>query len=117
MPRTVEQHLGVAVRGKGVAERLQFGTQGLVVVNFAVEDDGEGSVLVEHRLCAAVGVYDGEPPMPQRGAGIGEVALAIGAAVADQIGHRPHRAFCRHRVMAGGCETDNAAHGSLLFSE
>ena len=50
----VQQHLGVAVRGKGVPGGDQLFPQGLVVVNFAVEHDHHRTVFVIHGLLAAL---------------------------------------------------------------
>ena len=49
----VQQHFGIRmVGGKGMARGLQFGAQGLEVVDLAVEDHHQAAVLVEHGLSA-----------------------------------------------------------------
>ena len=65
----------------------QFGAQGLVIVDFAVEDDLNGTVLVAERLAAAAEVDDRQTAMDQSQARIGPIADAVGTAVGDGIAH------------------------------
>ena len=106
----VEQDLGVGIRGKRVAALLQSGTQGLVVVNFAVEHDHQRAILIEHRLAAARQINDRQPPMPERRGAVGVAALAVGAAVTDEVRHALHDLFGRRRVLPGRGKADDAAH-------
>ena len=106
----MEQDLGVGIRGKRVAALLQSGTQGLVVVNFAVEHDHQRAVLIEHRLAAARRINDRQPPMPERRGAVGVAALAVGAAVTDEVRHALHDLFGRRRVLPGRGKADDAAH-------
>ena len=50
----VQQHLGVGGRAEARATRLELGAQLVVVVDAAVEGDGEAEVVVDHRLRAAL---------------------------------------------------------------
>ncbi len=95
----VEQDLGVGIRGKRVAALLQSGTQGLVVVTFAVEHDHQRAVLIEHRLATARQINDRQPTMPERRGAVGVAALAVGAAVTDEVRHALHDLFGRRRIL------------------
>jgi hypothetical protein len=99
----LEQHLGVARRGEDVAAPLELGVQLRVVVDAAVEGDGEAERLIAHGLTAALGEVDDRqaavhesgaatqpqpravgPPRGQRGAHALE-RLAIGAPAGAQL--------------------------------
>ena len=56
----VDEHLGVAVRAEAVARALELGPQLSVVVELAVLDDVNRSVLVGDRLVAGLEVDDRE---------------------------------------------------------
>ena len=61
-----QQHLGVAGAAKGVAKRGQFGAQFDVVVDLAVETDGELAVGAAHGgVAARREVEDGQPALGQ----------------------------------------------------
>ncbi len=49
-PVCLEHHLGVGVGEEAVAERGELVTQRRIVVDAAVEDDGEPEIGVDHRL-------------------------------------------------------------------
>ena len=55
---TVDEHLGVRLRGKAVPPAFQPGAKFAVVVDFAVEDDLNRAVLAAHWLGAAGQVND-----------------------------------------------------------
>ena len=61
----VQQDLDLGVGAKDVALGGKGCAQLEVVVDLAVEDDGDGLVLVEDRLLAGGDVDDGEPPRPE----------------------------------------------------
>ncbi len=65
----VGDHLGVAARRERVPGALQVGAQLAVVVDLAVEDDGDGAVLVEDRLIAGREVDHAQPLDPKPDAG------------------------------------------------
>ncbi len=67
--------------------RSQRGAQFGVVVDLAVEDDDDRTVLVVHRLLAAADVDDREPPVAKPHARLGVEAVAIRAAMADRRRH------------------------------
>ena len=83
----VQQHLGVAVRGKGVSRRDQLLAQGLKVVDLAVVDQHKALVLVVHRLRAVRKVDDAQAAEAERHVRIGVCARAVRPAMDNQIGH------------------------------
>ncbi|MCY1293388.1 hypothetical protein D9M70_426470 [compost metagenome] len=83
----LEQHLGVAVGMEAVAERLQFGAQFRVVVEGAVEGQGEAQVGVDHRLRRGVGqLHDLQPAVAEGDRGLGVEAPGVGAAGGHVVG-------------------------------
>ena len=70
---------------------LQLGPHLGVVEQLAVEDDGDGAVLVADRLPAVGQADDAQPAVGQRQAGLFEEAVLVGAAVDDGVGHAPGR--------------------------
>src|SRR5579862_8786183 len=83
----MDEHLGVAARGKAVAGELQLATQGVMVVNLAVEDDGNRAVLVGNRLVTPGNVDDAQTPHAQRYAWRNKIAIRIGTAMRYGIAH------------------------------
>ena len=61
----MDDDLGVAVRPEDMA-LLQARPQGLVVVDFAVGDEGDAAVFAPERLSSAGGIDDGQPAVAQR---------------------------------------------------
>src|SRR5215469_9003127 len=59
----MEQHFGVAPRGKEVAAGFQLGPQLAEIVNLAIEDDPYRAVLIGHRLSTRNQIDDTEPAM------------------------------------------------------
>ena len=48
--------------------------------------------------------------MPERRGAVGVAALAVGAAVTDEVRHALHDLFGRRRVLPGRGKADDAAH-------
>ena len=107
----VDDHLGVAVGAKDVAQRLQFGHQLLEVVDLAVEDDADAAVLVEQRLLAGGHVDDRQPPMAEADTRLDVHAALVGAAVVLRFVHA-HQGRAIDVALAAGVEdAGDAAHG------
>ena len=66
----VRDQLGVAVRAEAVAAAFQAGRVFGVVEQLAVEDDGDGAVLVGDRLPAVGQADDAEPAGGEADAGL-----------------------------------------------
>ncbi len=77
----VDDRLGVAARAEAVAAGLQLGPQLGVVVDLAVEDDLDRTVLVGHRLVPPGEVDDAQPAHPDGQAAFHPVALVVRAPV------------------------------------
>ena len=89
----VEMHkyFSIAVAAENVTFGFKFSAQFPVVVYLAVEDDGNGSAFVEHRLFSAVYIDNGEPPVSQSNVIVDKVAAIIRTAVAECFGHAGDR--------------------------
>jgi hypothetical protein len=59
----------------------------LVVIDFAVEDDGDGVVFVEHGLVAAGEVNDGQAAMAEGNMRINEETGIVRAAMSEGVAH------------------------------
>ena len=53
--------------------------------------------------------------MPERRGAVGVAALAVGAAVTDEVRHALHDLFSRRRVLPGRGKADDAAHVFALL--
>src|SRR5690606_32218496 len=80
-----------APRAKAAAHGLELGADGLEVVDLAVEDDADGAVVAVHRLVAGREVDDGEPAVPEADARAEMKAVAVGAAMGEDVVHPPHQ--------------------------
>jgi hypothetical protein len=77
--------LDVADAAERVPLRLELGSELAVVVELAVDDGDHVAALVRDRLVAGDEVDDREPPHREARAVAGPAALAVGAAVAEQL--------------------------------
>ena len=57
------------------------------IVDASIEDNGDGAVLVVHRLASASWIDDCETSMAERDAGRHEIAFAIWSTMAQAVGH------------------------------
>src|SRR5262249_30281254 len=73
---------------EGVPCALELAPQLTVVVDLAVMDDVERSVLVRDRLVAGLEVDDGETPRGQGRGAVGELAGAVPAPMDERGAHR-----------------------------
>ena len=86
---SVNDHLGVGLRMKLVAARLQFHAQFLKVVNLAVEGNDHVAIFIGHRLMAARRQVDDRQPAMAQPDRAGEVARqrVFEALQANQFDH------------------------------
>ena len=114
----MHEDFGVALRAKNMACGEEVAAEFEVVVDFAVEDDADGFVLVPDGLPAAFEINDAEPPHAEREAGHGVQARAVRPAVGDEV---EHPLQMRARIRGGRRRVDkagDATHGCrALFSE
>ena len=92
----VHEHFRVRRRREPVPLRQELGGQLPVVVDLAVEDHPDGSVLVGQRLVPGLEVDDTETPHPDAEGAVRVEAAAVGPAVRE---HLPHPA---KRLQIGG---------------
>ena len=83
----VQQDLDLGVGGKDMALGGEGCAQLAVIINLAIEDDGNRLVLVEDRLLAGCHIDDGQTPCPERYSRPLPEAGRIGPAVPQALGH------------------------------
>ncbi len=106
----VHDDFGVARRPEAMTARDEPLPQHVVVVDFAVEDDPAGSVLVRHRLRTALAIDDRQPRVAERGGRIGEATLAVGTTMVERARHRANRIANRRIQLA--VSRDHAANAT-----
>ena len=90
----MQQHLGVAFGGEGVAGLDKLFAKRLIVVDLTVEGDDQRTVLVINRLLAATQIDDAQSAVPQRRMLVDVMPLAVRSTMRDDIGHAlEHRAL------------------------
>jgi hypothetical protein len=109
-PVQLEDHLGVARGAESLASPLQFLAKRAVLVNLAVEDDGELAFEVEHGLCAAWPVDHGEASVSEADRAVHVRALAVRPAVALRIGEGAHQRLLDGATGPPGMNGDDPAH-------
>jgi hypothetical protein len=83
----VEYYFGVAACAKSVAALQQQGSQGLMVVDFAIADNPKGLVLVGNGLMPTLQIDNGETNLAYMSGRIRKRTAVIGAAVTLRIEH------------------------------
>src|SRR5690606_1194364 len=106
-----QDDFGIAARAEGMPGGLQLRAQLRVVVDFAVEDQGEASATADHGLIAGRHVDDAEPAMAQDQT----VILVEAALIRTPVEHgRAHPFAGRTRLgtepAAGAVYSAYAAH-------
>ena len=87
-----------------------------IVVNLPVEDDCDGSLLVEDRLFAGEQIDDRQPAHAQRDAVIEQIAFRIRPAMVHAIAHQAQEFFTSIRRRGARIKigpTGYAAHRSI----
>ena len=107
---TVHDDFGVTVRRELVARRAQLVAQFPEVVDLAVERDGHVSLGVAHGLFAALEVDDRQAAETHRDAVVDVVAVVVGAAVLDAVGHVAHDGEIGLGVVVDCREPHESAH-------
>src|SRR3954447_2581836 len=69
----------------------QLASKLLEIVDFPVEDDPDGAVLIRHWLVSGAEVDDAQPPHPDAAAAFDADAFIVRTAVADLGAHRAHQ--------------------------
>ena len=105
----VEEDFGVGVGLENVAFFQQVLPQVPVVVNFAVEGQDFGAVLIQDGLAAAVQVDDGKTAEAHGDAIVHVVVGLVGAPVGDAVGHGANHGQAVACEAVGG-KTGKSAH-------
>src|SRR5438046_2826298 len=110
----MNDHLGVAPSRKAVTAPLQLPSQLPEVVDLAVEDEVNGSVLTRLRLTTPWDVDDREPLMSERtdapvACRQDRLAPLVWSTVPEQCGHRRAEA----RILGAEISGDSAHGGEL----
>src|SRR5439155_22131140 len=111
----VDDHFGVAPSLEDVAVRLQFLPELGEVVDLAIEHDPHRFFAVGHRLMAASEIDDRESSKAKAQWSIEMVALIVGAAVHEAVGHVDDRPAQNLGAVAEVELAANAAHRSVRF--
>ena len=110
----LQHHLGVAVGEELVALPFQFGAQFRVIVDAAVEYDGQAQGRIDHGLLGGIGQIDDlQPAVAERHPALSESSGAVGTAGSQHFRHS------LDRTAAGGISiepdfTADATHGFLI---
>ena len=83
----MHDHFRVAARVEAMAQCLQLRYQLLIVVDLAIEDDGNASVFVEQRLLPRCNVDNRQPAVPQCDTRLVVLALSVGATMRLRVVH------------------------------
>ena len=111
----VEHHFRIALGREGVARSDQLPAQFPVVVDLAVEDEHERTILVVEGLVRPGEIDDGQAPEAQGGSAVVEIPFRIGPAVGDGVGHRDDGGAVVVSLVVLVDKADKAAHkGSFL---
>jgi hypothetical protein len=106
--------LSVGPSPKGVTLAQQKCSQLLEIVDFAVEYDPEGTILVRQRLMPSVQVYDGEPPMTQTHLTSNIDPFVVGAAMTNRIQHPTNQSWIHNIVPLEIKPSADSAHGRFV---
>jgi len=87
----VNNHLGIAAGAEYMAQGRELGHQRLKIVDLAVVDDADRSVLVEQRLIAGREVDYRQPTVAEPDPRLDVVAIAVWSAMTKDIGHAPQQ--------------------------
>jgi hypothetical protein len=83
----VENGFGIAARGVTVTATFQIRADRSVIIDFAVEDNPNGSVLVRHWLVATAQIHNAQTPEPKSDGRVQVIAGIIGSAVNELLRH------------------------------
>jgi len=106
----VHDDFGVAVGSEPMTALLQLDAQRREVVDFPVEADPHGAVLIRQRLRPGRQIDDAQAPVPESDAGADKEALTIRAAVRDRASHPLERRAVDGIAWVAMQLPGNAAH-------
>ena len=106
----VGRHLGVASRREPMSPAFQRVRKLQVIVDFAVTDQGDGSVFVVERLFSGVQIDDAESSNSEADFPFDMNTVAVGAAVGEGRFHLRQEATLDRRFAFPACKPANSAH-------
>jgi hypothetical protein len=105
----VNDGLGVTIRGVTMTAGLQLLPQSRVVVDFTIEDDPDGAILIADGLMSSGQIDDAETAHAEPNATLGVNPIVIGTAMHHRVAH-PSKKFglqlCARRKLHNA--TDSA---------
>ena len=110
----VNDGFGVAVSAVLVAASDELFAQGLVVVDFAVEDDPERAIFIRERLVAGGEIDNAEAAHADAEAAIDVKALVVRPAVSHDVAHLAQRGAVGPGIASKFENSCNAAHSVFL---
>ena len=108
----MDDNLDVAQGRETVAGGFEIRLQGPVVVDLAVEDQGDAAVFIEQRLMAVVDADDRQAAHAQGDSTVTVGAAVVGAAMDEGVVHRVEDVG--DASLAKGEDACDAAHGWML---
>src|SRR6185437_8060044 len=110
LPVCVNEHLGVAMGAKPVAEPEEPLGQLPVVVDFPVEGDPNRAVFIRQRLGTTLKVDDAQATVAEADAALAVDAHPVRAPVRYHVAHSDESFVINRRARPGVGDTTNAAH-------
>ena len=107
----VDDRLGVAPGGEEVPAPRQVVAQVLKVVDLAVLDDRDASILVPDRLPSSADVDHGEPAHRQTDASIDQTAFVVRASMPERAPHGQEIGGLHGALTVAEDDAGDAAHG------
>ena len=97
-----------------MAARFDQASEFAVIVNFAVQNDGDRTVFVENRLMASGHVNDRKPPMAESDSSGDVKTFVVRPAMSKRAGHSPQDGFVDRLIGFVIVDSGNSAHGVTL---
>ena len=106
----MQNGLGIALSLEVITASNELLAKLLIVIDLAVEGDDDAAILVFHRLAAALKVDDGQTTETHGDVIVHEVALVVGTAMNDAVGHVLDNGLIGWRVVIYSGKADESAH-------
>ena len=115
MQYSLQQHFGIGFRGECDAARLQFCTQILKVVNFAVIDQSVVSLIIPKRLIAALReIKQRQSGMDEPYARLTENTCTIGTSVTQNATGFLESPVIRNSLTVSINDAENSTHVQVI---
>src|SRR5882757_381765 len=104
----------VAVSTVGMSTGNEWFAQAGVVIDLAVEDNGDRAIFVGDGLVAASDVYDAEAAHPDGEGAVGMESIIVGPAVGDDLAHGSQSGRFGARITGEFENSGDPAHSRFL---